>query len=425
MSDTIDIQDPQSCRKYATVKEVVLPGIGYHLKPRAAFLMDQNMRVAVPATMAETQQIYEELRQASVALNKLKRLPEGWDRTNVENLMSWLTGIFKKALDEKRGLQVSCGGLEILPRLEPSITASTINPAEIKALLHRFDLNRQGKDWQSYLGGEIIAGKYRPKANKLIILLSDFHMSSETQRNILRAVWNLQKDGVKLVGLEMPPHKISELLRDQSVRHMMTAGLAESLAKTLEEYEKTASFIKAKMEESPPQWEMFSFYPAMARMMVMAALVGKTGLIGVDDDKLLKDINMTCHADEWSRAAHVTLSEAEKNILWEACLRYGIELRSHLAIREFVRHVGPPTKREVMVLPFGSGHIMSLLGELLKPAYKNYSYLVVIPDGVLNDHSDKLRWLYQIRNRSSRQFQIQPLLQDRQKQRFPGIQPVK
>jgi len=378
----VDLKEESECRDANTVFDVTLPEAGYAIDPRAQLLFKQALVVPQPLTLYETELVADELRKGGEYLKQLQQLPDGWDRNRVTTLMGWAQQLFEKPLAEKRGFNTQCYNPITSSRHDPGLELSRIRSSQSVKLLEDFGLNKQGLDLFEYLQGHVVAGKSRPGAKKLVVIYLDQHMSMPLQQRLITAFFNLYQDGVRTLALEGPEKSDQEMMSYPDFKKTMERLQKEidpsDLQALLKVYEKEAQRMKEVIEEGAPRAANEVYYPILARISLLAAmLLPKGRVLGIDDEKILKDMNVIC----WPQS-NDDLFPVEEMIFAEACNNYVIEFRSHLAIRNLKKLTEPNKKKEVIFMPFGVGHALSLMGELLEDDYKDYSYLVVAPPEV-------------------------------------------
>lgn len=378
----VDLKGEDKCQKAETVFNITLTEAGYEIDPRVQLLYRLATVVPQPLTPYETELVAHELRKGGEYLQQLQQLPDGWDRNRVTTLMGWAQQLFEKPLAEKRGFNAQCDNPITSPRHDDGLGSSQVSHADSKKLLDDFGLNMQDRDLFKYLGGHVVAGKRRPGAHKLVLLYLDQHMSMPLQRRLIETFYNLYQDGVRTVALEGQERSGKELLANSeyadSVQRLQKDMDRSNLQTLLTLLEQEGQRIKKEMEEEASLTANAVYYPAYARLFVLAAmLLPKGRILGVDDEKIVADMSGVCWTENQDE-----LHPMEQYIIAEACHNYVIEFRSHLAVRNLKKLTESDKKKEVIFMPFGLGHALSMMGELLEDDYKDYSYLVVAPPEV-------------------------------------------
>lgn len=381
-----DLKEHKDCAKAQTVLQVMLPESGYQIDPRAILLFIQSAMVPQPLTIGETEIIAQELRKGSAYLQQLQQLPDGWDRGKVTKLIGWAQQLFEKPLAENRGFISQCMNPITSPRHDPGLETSEISEGDVKKMLSSFSINTKDLDPAAYLKGPVLAGQRREGARKLVLIYLDQHMSMPLQRRLISVYFNMYQEGARSVVFEGMATSGTDMLKvggyDEMVARVQKEIDRSDLPSILALFEREAQHAKQLIEDGAARQANEVYYPAMARTAILSAMTLPDGqLLGVDDPRIIKDMNFVCWSDD------ETLHPIEKELFTEACGNYVMEFRSHLAIRKLKKLTEPNDKQEVIFMPFGMGHLTSLIGELKGDDYKDYSFVVVAPPEVLQKPS--------------------------------------
>lgn len=412
MGGDADIALQVDCAKYLNIFDYILPTLGHDMEPTAKYLAHAPLKNNMsPQTPDETKYVYDQMKAAAEYVRGLAQLPDGWDRSMVSmanGMMTWMVDLYAKPVSENRGFDAHCMNDISFPRLEPSLLLSQVSKGEIQAVLKRFHLNRQNKSIKQYLNGDVIAGQARPGAKKLIIIYKDNHLHPGVQEEMLIGFINLYGDGVRTIGLEsfVPWMAVALTKVDENPVMASHNAIEKSPAKILPFFRQEMKRMKLLIERKPPEWYVSMFYPAMARINVLIAAVSSQGAaVGIDNADLMADYNLTCASNEWASSSR---SPAELSFLHEACQRNTNELRSHLAVRKMKQHLDGHDDQKVMIVPFGGAHIFSLVGELRKADYQDYSYLIVTTASSEQWPAEQAEWLYRQTHKLPNPVQLRP-----------------